>query len=727
VRNRIAFLLVAALLTTPVFAQSLADRVPGDAVIYAGWKGTDDPGAGYAQSHLKAMVDASNVDQLLHLTIPQIIAKYGGVDPQVGEVLRVLNTVGAAAWQHPSALYIGKLQAANGGSPPHALLLCRAGADAAALRAELEKLLQQNPAPMPTSVTSIGDLVVLAIDYQPNELKLPTGHDGQSLAENPAFKTTLAELGPDPVLVGYLDAAAVVSFVDQISKQPDSAQSMAKWPEMRDRLGLNELKQIAFSSGFDGKDWGTSVFVGCPEPRKGLLTAMDTQPLPDALLQTIPEGSVLAGAGRGDLAKTVEGLRSAVTAFDAQIGQQVDGVFSMASQTVGVDIQQELLPAFGQEWAYYVDPATGGKSMSSVAVINHLSDPAKTQATFAKFQAGLEKLAADQLPGKGITIAFHKVKIGDVEVNYLAVPLITPSWTIQGEYLCMGLYPQVVASAAAQIGHKSKSILTNKDFLALRTRLGGPAASSFQFMDERAMAPEGYAGWRAIASLDQIANIFGVDAPPAMMPPLDLLISHLSAGGQFAYADARGLHVRALTSFPGADLLASDPSSMSTGQSAMMMGVMLPALQKARDQARRVKSMSNLKQIGLAAMIYSNDQKDGTFPATLGDMLPQVENSANVFIDPRRESAPPPPGLSKEDLAKWVNEHSDYIWLGKGKKAATLGADHVLAYEKLEGATDGINILYGDGHVEFVQIDAARQQIDNARQANPNLPKNGGL
>jgi prepilin-type processing-associated H-X9-DG protein len=725
VRNRIGFLLIAALLPSSVFAQALADRVPGDAVFYVGWKGTDDLGAGYGQSHLKAMLDASNMDELLHLTIPQLIAKYGGQDQQVGDALRVLNTAGVAMWRHPSAFYVGKPVVANGEpQPPHVLLLCRAGADAAALKAELTDELKKNPSPLPISIEAIGDLVVMAVDYQPNQLKLPTGRDGQSLAENPAFKATFAQVGADPVLAGYLDAAALVSLGDQVAAS--IPQGKEKWPQVRDQLGLAGLKQIAFGSGFAGKEWGTQMFVGAPEPRTGLLATMDSLPLPDALLATIPQSAIVAGAARGDLAKTVEALRNGAAALDPEIGQQIDGVMGMVSQSVGVDIQQELLPTFGNEWAYYVDPVTAGNSMAGLAVINHLRDPAKAQATLDKFQAGIEKFAAAQLQGKPVTIAFHKVTIGKTEVNYLGSPLITPSWAIQGDYLCMGLYPQVVASAAAQIQQKGKSILANKDFLALRLKLNGGGASSFRYMDLRALAPEAYAGWRSIASLDLVADVFGVDAPPALLPPLDQVMAHLSPAGQISYADAAGLHVRSITPFPGADVLSSDPSSMSVGQSAMMVSILLPALNRAREQANRVKSASNLKQMGLAAILYSNEQKDASLPATLGEMVSKEDLTADVFVNPRRGSAGPPPGLAGPQMAAWVEEHSDYVWLGKGKKN-TATADTVIAYEKFDGLTDGINILYGDGHVEFQMMAAAHQQIDNAGQANPNLPKNGGL
>src|SRR5712672_3474420 len=53
---------------------------------------------------------------------------------------------------------------------------------------------------------------------------------------------------------------------------------------------------------------------------------------------------------------------------------------------------------------------------------------------------------------------------------------------------------------------------------------------------------------------------------------------------------------------------------------AILIAILLPALNKARDQANTVRCLANLRQIGQAAVMYSQDNKDQTLPAGYRDL-----------------------------------------------------------------------------------------------------------
>jgi prepilin-type processing-associated H-X9-DG protein len=148
-----------------------------------------------------------------------------------------------------------------------------------------------------------------------------------------------------------------------------------------------------------------------------------------------------------------------------------------------------------------------------------------------------------------------------------------------------------------------------------------------------------------------------------------------------------------------------------------MMSILLPSLNRARETANRVKCASNMKQIGNALLVYSNANR-GVFPPnlqTLSNALPGALD-ATVFVCPSSDdtaTAGAPVTLGQGTLS--------YVYVPGLNIAAPSNA--VLLYEPLTNHTnDGVNILFGDGHVEFVQRARAEPMI-KAVEAGTNPPR----
>lgn len=138
---------------------------------------------------------------------------------------------------------------------------------------------------------------------------------------------------------------------------------------------------------------------------------------------------------------------------------------------------------------------------------------------------------------------------------------------------------------------------------------------------------------------------------------------------------------------------------------AILAGMMLPVLEGAREKARRVNDAGNLKQFGLACLMYSGDH-DGDFPP---DAATLVEDDyiqlGQVWICPNTENSPP---TSVEQIRNGTG--TDYVYVGNGLRDDNANATRtVIMYTKPGAFNNWMNFLFIDGHVEGTRASSAEE------------------
>ena len=140
---------------------------------------------------------------------------------------------------------------------------------------------------------------------------------------------------------------------------------------------------------------------------------------------------------------------------------------------------------------------------------------------------------------------------------------------------------------------------------------------------------------------------------------------------------------------------------------AILAGMLLPVLSKAREKARRANCSGNLKQIGVALLMYSGDFS-GLFPTDTAGAAPSFDddndsfvllNTASYLKDSKVYGCP-----STSDIGETAEE-SDYDYMGEGLRDDNSSASEtslVWDKESNHGGSDEewLNGLFVDGHVE---------------------------
>ncbi len=136
---------------------------------------------------------------------------------------------------------------------------------------------------------------------------------------------------------------------------------------------------------------------------------------------------------------------------------------------------------------------------------------------------------------------------------------------------------------------------------------------------------------------------------------------------------------------------------------SILAGMLLPALNKARDRARTVSCANNLKQIGLGMVMYANDHKEN-FPVPDGAAGLEIIRKGDYITDPKIFVCPSSgtkPARPGQTLAE---DTVDYIYLG-GFSAikSKLPSVTPLAFDKPGNHKNEVNVLFMDGHVERIR------------------------
>ncbi|RIK64512.1 MAG: hypothetical protein DCC65_14430 [Planctomycetota bacterium] len=465
----------------------------------------------------------------------------------------------------------------------------------------------------------------------------------------------------------------------------------------------------------DGGCWSTTYYA----PREGQrVTSLfrGGESVSEEDLALIPRSPTWAFVTKVELASAWKAMRQALKDVDEKADASLAEALGAAAETIGYDIESDLLPLIGRTLIAYETPSTGAVSMLDVIYLIESPDPAALSDRIA----GAVEALSGRFGGQRLRISEKTGKDGPIRsLSLTGMPMpvpVAPTWGVADRWLVIGLSPTSVQPLVTSIAEGKMrgddSLAANTDFKRLRGKIGD-LGWRFSYSNVKAemhgLYPMAHMGL-------QFAAAYMKGMPVPGLPSLPTLTKHLF--DEVATVRAEGDGEISISYGP---LPISTSLFSSTGIAAVSMGtaIMLPALSRARELSKRTVCAANLRGIGQGMYIHAQDA-DGAFP----DSFAKLVSEGHV---PEKNFTCPSSTCEVGDLTCCY----EYI---PGQKDSD-DPLNVLVYDKegVHGPESGGNVLFLDGHVNFIKpyekveelVEETRKRLAEKDNAKPDRKKPG--
>ncbi|MEX0725423.1 MAG: DUF1559 domain-containing protein [Planctomycetaceae bacterium] len=465
-------------------------------------------------------------------------------------------------------------------------------------------------------------------------------------------------------------------------------------------LGLSNLGVIVSQCGYKDRANWTETFVEAKGEKKGLLALCEQEPITLDDLPPIPFGTNGFYATSFDWGKAYDTILAVVQDMAVlgppEAAAQLDAVPDLINQAVGFDLRNDLLGSLGNVMCLYGDTRQGflglgmgvaievtdeDKLLSSLRIIGQrIADENPGDVIFRESaKQGREVFLIEPASG------FFSIAVG-VDEKWLVAGL---PQTVEGFFLRQdGALTNWKPTPSYQEGLD----LLPKEFTTINAV--DPRKSYRALLGAAPLFLSGIEG-----AMRQQNRDFSLPVGMADIPPAELIARPLFPNLSVTTVDENGIHCTSRSSAPAIPFIDGIGGGGGVATASTMVALLLPAVQQAREAARRTQSRNNMKQLGLALHNYHDTYRsfpqgtvetEGLEPderlSWLASVLPFLDQ-ANLynqinFKEGWNEDANQAlmktvvpvfvnPGYAIDPAAEWGTTH--YVGIaGVGEKAAEL-------------------------------------------------------
>jgi prepilin-type processing-associated H-X9-DG protein len=661
-------------------AEQLLTVIPDDIAGFVATSGGDNLKPAFEKTFLGRIWNDPGVKTFREAIRTELLTKAGQENPELNEakVFDLVEGIVRHVTARPFVIGVARKDAAQG-PPLYGFAILDAGPRKAEMAASLAKMESfageggiveievgqvkmhgpKDPGDVPGYWGWVGNYFVFAInDGNGLAMKYLQGGNNRSA---PACIQTVP--GSGDAFIFHIDRVKIFDILSAIARMEGSEQEFGAVESLIKELGLDNVKSFTERVGFDGSNIVGNCLLEMPDPRTGLLANFKTINL--SMFDMADPGAISATAVNCDVAGIYDtAMKAARTVIGDDFIEVEQGIAAVETE-LNVKIRQGLLESLGGPMLFYALP--GGVTVQSpqggFVIIAGLKDAKLWEESLA----ALGKFAAEK--SKGMVQVSSQVQDGRTVQTWAVMPLaiaqIMPTWTVLGDKVVIGSNPTLLKSAIDQLNSGTRSIRDTDGFRKVTARLPDNLLS-FKYGDSKLQFTQMMTALQQFWPMATMAASSAGLKLPFVLPQLSHIAQDMGPSCQYSWFDARGLR----SYYCGAGI---EPALGALAGGGIGAGVMMPALARAREQARQAASMANLKQA-------KENYKD-----------------SKILESPLK-----PKGFAGPSYI-YVNGHS----MNAGSPAV-----QIIAYENPQYCQDTVNALFLDGHVEKMPRDRFLETLE---------------